>query len=106
MSALLSRLVAVDAHADRPVLHDRSAAAAPRRDEARMPARVAAAHGDQDIVRRHAAVNVARLHKRMGAVPVLLVVLAVAVLADALHAVDGPPGAREQERLRLPPCPA
>ena len=88
------------------VLHDRAAAAAPRRNEARMAAGIAAAHGDQDVVGREAAMHEARLGERMRAVAVLRVVLAVAVLADALHALDRALGVAEQEVLRLLARPA
>src|SRR5258708_8905174 len=83
------------------VLHDRAAAAAPRRDEARMAAGIAAAHRDQDVVGRQPAMHEARLGQRMRTFAVLRVVLPVAVLTDALHAPDRTLGLDEQEHLCL-----
>ena len=57
-----------------------------------MAAGIAAAHGDQDIVGCQPAMHEVALGQRMRAVAVLGVVLAVAVLADALHALDRPLG--------------
>ena len=53
-----------------------------------MAAGVAAAQGDQDVVGREPAMHEALLGQRVRPLAVLLLVLAVAVLADALHALD------------------
>src|SRR2546430_11375620 len=91
---------------NRRVLHDRAAAAAPRGDETRMAAGIAAAHGDQDVVGPEAAMQEAWCHELRCPLAVLGVVLAVAVLADLLHALDRASGVGEQEVLRLLARPA
>src|ERR1700722_16147267 len=88
------------------VLHERAAAAAPRGDEARMAAGIAAAHGDQDIVGPHAAMEEALLGELGRVRAVLRVVLAVAELAHALHALDRALGLGEEIILRLLARPA
>src|SRR5215468_9333782 len=71
-----------------------------------MAAGVAAAHGDQDVVGRKSAMHETSFGERMRALAVLPVVLALAVLADLLHALDAAPGVAEQEVLRLLARPA
>src|SRR5476651_2019435 len=88
------------------VLHERAAAAAPRGDEARVAAGIAAAHGDQDIVGPHAAMDEALLGERRRGLAVLRVVLAVAELAYALHALDRALGLGEEIVLRPLAAPA
>ena len=88
------------------MLHDRTAAAAPRRKKARMAAGVAAAQRDQDVVGPRPRCMKPLLGERMGALAVLGVVLAVAELADALHALDRALGLGEQEVLHLSARPA
>src|ERR1700733_15113853 len=88
---------AVDAHADRLVLHDRAAAAAPRRDETGMASPIAATHRDQKIFGAKPAMELARLDKRMRAAVVLLVVFAVAIFADIPHSLDRPLGLGKEE---------
>src|SRR3984885_7167731 len=92
-----SSLAAVDAHADRLVLHDRAAAAAPRRDEAGMTSGIAAAHRDQDIFGAKPAMEFARFDKRMRAAVVLLVIFAVAIFADIPHSLDRSLGLGKEE---------
>src|SRR3954463_6663288 len=88
------------------VLHDRAAAATPRRDETGMAAGIAAAHRDQDVIGAEPAMHEVALGQRVCPLAVLRVVLAVAIRADALPAPDRTLGLREQEGLRLRACPA
>src|ERR1044071_4731636 len=97
MSLVSSASAAVDAHADRLVLDDRAAPAAPRWDKARVTAGIPAAHRDEDICRLKPAMKLTRLDQRVRVLAVLLVVFAVAVFADVLHPVDRPLGLRKQE---------
>src|SRR5919201_1468162 len=71
-----------------------------------MAAGVATAHGDQDVLWIEAAMDKALFGQRVGALAMLGVVLAVAVFADALHALDRSLGVAEQEVLALLACPA
>src|SRR6516165_5057592 len=71
-----------------------------------MAAGIAAAHGDQYVLRSEAAMDEALLGQRMRAVAVLGVVFAVAVLADIRHALDRALGLAEQEILRALARPA